>query len=265
MIRSLLLRHIRHHARLLASLWGGLFLLELVLVWIVSRVETSFGFSMLEQIMPTELQEIISTQIGIFSFNGMIGFGFQHPVVLAGSIAFVTIAATIPAAERESGFLDLILARPVQRVRYFLAVLLLMILGAVILPLALLLGLALGTGSVESAGELPWTRYIPSATGLIMLLLAIGGYTLLFGVEARRRGSAAARAVGLTLVLFWLDLVANMWSVIQPLGYLSPFHYFEPIRAAVIPHTPVENPFVLLGIFVLGTLAALFRFQRQDL
>ncbi len=62
-----------------------------------------------------------------------------------------------------------------------------------------------------------------------------------------------------------MDVTAQIWAPLKALQWLSPFAYYRPIQAAVIPHTPIENPIVLLAIFVVGLAAAFARFRRQDL
>ncbi len=244
----------------------GLVLIEGLVVWISARIETGPGLRFfLEQLLPPDLREALSSQLALLSLAGAVGFGFQHPLVLVAAIAFVIGAATIPAGERESGLLDLLLARPAPRSRYLAAVVLLVVLGAVVLPSALLVGAAVGLGLVEADGEIPWTRYAMSAAGLSTLLMAIGGYSLLIATGAARRGLATAWAVGLTLAFFWLDATADMWQPLRALRWLSPFAYFRPIPAAVIPHTPLENPLVLLTVFAACVAAAFYRFGRRDL
>lgn len=266
MIRPLLGRNIRHHRNLLLALCLGLILLETLIVYIAAQIEMGPGLRIfLEQLLPPDVRETYASQFAMLSLAGAVAFGFQHPFVLVATIAFVIVAATVPAGERDTGFLDLLIARPLPRSRYLVAVLLLMVLGAVILPLALLAGAAFGLGIVEAADELPWTRYLPSAFGLTTLLLAIGGYTLALASAARRRGTAVARSAGLTLVLFWVDFTADMWRPLQTVRWLSPFNYFEPIQAAVVPHTPVVNPLALLAVFAAGVVVALVRFQERDL
>jgi ABC-2 type transport system permease protein len=199
------------------------------------------------------------------SFPGAVAFGFVHPVTIVAAAAFVVVAATIPAAERESGLLDLVLARPVPRGRYLLSVALMLVVGAVLLPLALFAGAAFGLGIVTVEERLPLVRYAPAAAGLGFLLLAVGGYSLLFAAGAKRRGPAIGRAVGLTLAFYVVEFLADFWEPLDRIRWLSPFHYYKPIAAAVVPHTPPENPLVLLAAFVVLVAAAHFRFRRQDL
>jgi ABC-2 type transport system permease protein len=265
-IRALLARHARHQRALLISLCGGLALLEWLLVVIVDRIETGPGMlALFEQIMPPGIRALLAPQLGMVSFGGLVAFGFTHPAALVAVIAFVVVVGTVPAGERESGLLDLILSRPVPRSRYFVALVLLLAVGAVLLPLSLVAGAGVALAGVDNPDELPWTRYLHAAGGLTALLLAIGGYTLFFAAGSTRRGRATALAVGLTVVLFWIDMLARLWSPLEHVQWLSPFHYYDPMGAVIAGGAPPEHPIVLLGIFVIATAAALLRFHRQNL
>jgi ABC-2 type transport system permease protein len=266
MVWTLLLRIFAHHRGLLVSLCFGLAGIEWLLVWIAATIDAGPGIrSLLEQVLPPEIRTLFSSQLGMMSVSGMVGFGFQHPMVLVAAISFIIVVCTLPAGERESGFLDLILARPVPRHRFFLSVVALFILGAVLLPLALFAGAALGLSQINVPNEIHWTRYARPAGGLMALLLAVGGYTLLFAAGAQRRGTAASRAIAVTLTLYWIDLMADLWEPAASVRWLSPFYYYDPIPAALIPYTPVSHPVVLLTVFLIGTALATYRFGKRDL
>ncbi len=263
---SLFMRNLRHHARLLVSMTLGLAAFEVLIVWVAAKIEEGSGLrEFLEQLLPPEAQEAVFSQFGLVSFPGAVAFGFMHPVAIVAAAAFVVVAATVPAAERESGFLDLVLARPVPRARYLLAVVLLVIVGSLLLPAALLGGAAVALAIVQVEERLPLARYVPAAAGLVFLLLAVGGYALLFAAGAKRRGAAVGRAVGLTLALYVVEFLADFWKPLDRIRWLSPFHYYKPIAAAIVPSTPIENPAVLLLAFAVLVAAAVLRFRRQDL
>jgi ABC-2 type transport system permease protein len=265
-IRALLDRNLRHHARLLLSLFGGFIVLEMLICWIASSIEAGPGLASLwEQMMPSAFRRMFSAQMGMASFDGMVAFGFRHPAILTAAVAYVIVVGTLPAGERESGLLDLILARPVRRSRYLTAVVLALAIGALVLPVALLIGTVAVLPLLDVSSALPWQRYVPSAASLAALLLAIGGYSLLIAVTSRRRGPAVARAVGLTIVLFFLEFLASAWEAVSVLRWLTPFHYHQPIRAAVFREMPLVNPLTLLLLFAVCTMAAYACFRRQDL
>jgi ABC-2 type transport system permease protein len=266
MIWPLVRRNLRHHARLLLAMIFGLFVFEILVVWAAAAFEQGWGLRrLLEQVIPPQARPALGAQLGMVSFPAAAAFGFQHPATFVAAMAFMFVAGTIPADERESGFLDLVLARPVPRAHYFVAVLVLLVLGAALLPTALLTGAAVALVRIKIPDALPWWRYIPAAAGFAALLLAVGGCTLFFAAGARRRGQAIGRAVGLTLAFFVLEFLADFYESLARIRWLSPFHYFKPVPAAVVPHTPVENPVILLVAFAALSALALVRFQRQDL
>ncbi len=266
MIKPLLSRHIRQHMTVFIAALAGMALIEVVIVWIAGHIESGPGIrELLEQVLPLAMRQLLGSQLGLLSFAAVAGFGFQHPFAMAAAIAIVIMVATIPAGERENGFIDLVMARPVPRTRYFSAVVVLLVLGALILPLAPLGGLVAGLTLVDSPGEIDWVRYAPATVGLCCLLLSIGGYTLLLTACARRRGTAVAQATGLTLVLFWIDLTSEMWRPLQSIRWVSPFRYFKPVKWAIEGSAPVEHYLVLIAIFAVTACAAYLLFQRRDL
>jgi len=244
---------------------AGLVAFETLLTWASAQVERNAGLRALVQILPPAVQDMLASQLAYVSFPGAVAFGFGHPVALAASISFVIVAATTPVAELETGFLDLVLARPVPRRGYLVASLASVALGSLIAPAALLAGAALGLSLVDLPSELPWTRYARSAVELGALLLGLGGCSMLLGAGAKRRGTAIGRAVGFTLGSFFLDFLAQLRSEIRWAQYLSPFHYFRPVPAAITPELPLVSLIALGGLFLVTTAIAFVVFERRDI
>lgn len=265
MIRTLFLRSLRQHLPLLGVISLGLFLFELAVVWVAARLDMGPEFrQFLQTFLPPDFVELTFSQFGFGSFAGTVTFGYQHPMTLISGIAMVMVMATIPAQERESGFLDLILSRPLPRARYLAATTLGILFTALLTALVVLGGNAMGLAIVDLAQPVGWAEYIPSAGGLFLLLMAVGGYTLLFATDARRRGIATAQAVGITMVFYWLDFMGDYWELLETARLLSPFYYFDPARAARTGLALTEI-LVLGGITVVTLSAAFLNFRRQDL
>ena len=266
MTGTLFRRTLRQHALLLAVLFASLVLLEFFLVWV--SVEMGIGpefQTFLESFLPPEISDMIFGQFGLTSFAGAVAFGFQHPFSMVTSIAMVTVAATLPAAERERGYLELFLSRPLPRSTYLLSALLFVLLTAILLPLGLLAGAALGLRLVDAPQEVAWTAYLPAAQGMTLLLLVIGSYTLLLATGARRRGVATAQAVGFTLLFYWMDFMGDYWDTLAQARKASPFHYFHPTRASLEGGLSLPGGSVLGTITLACVLLAFFNFRRQDL
>lgn len=265
MIRVLLSRNLRQHTGLLGILSASLLLFQWAVVWVADRIEAGPGFrELFGALLPPGMQEAILGQFGFATFGGAVSFGYQHPFSLVAAIALVTVMATIPAREREAGLLDLILARPLTRTQYMAACGLLVLLAALLPPLALLGGGTLGLVFVETSDVVSWTTYLPAATGFSFLLLAIGGYTLLLSTQAKRRGLAIGRAIGITLFFYWLDFMGGYWDLLDQPQRISPFHYFDP-ASAVSSGLQLWDLGVLGAIALAGFAGAFLNFRRQDL
>ena len=266
MTPGVFLRQLRHHWPLLVAVLAAAALFELAVVSLIAVMDSGAGLrTLLSSILPPAMQRLVFEQFGIGSFQGAVAFGFQHPIALIAAFSLVIVVATAPAAERESGLLDLLLARPLPRARYLAASLAMVVVAAVLIPLAMLAAAALGMRLVEATDELPWTRYVPSAAALAPLLLVVGGYTLLIASQARRRGSAVAWAVGLSIVSYWIDFFAPFWDALGTVRWASPFSYYDPVRAAVGAGIGLRDPLVLLAAAAVLIALAFFNFQRQDL
>lgn len=266
MIRTLIWRILRQHATLLTVLFASMALVEFFLVWASAQMNIGPEFErFLESFLPPEITEMIFSQFGLTSFEGAVAFGYQHPFSLVGSIAMVVVAATLPAAEREKGYLELFLARPLPRSTYLLSILLFVLLVALLLPLGLLLGTAAGLHVVDSPADIGWMDYTPAAFAMTLLLLSIGSYTLLFATGARRRGIAVAQGVAFTLGFYWMDFMGDYWDVLAYARKASPFFYFDPGRASFGTGLSGTETGILSFIAVGACLLAFFNFRRQDL
>ncbi|MBI3448729.1 MAG: ABC transporter permease subunit [Acidobacteria bacterium] len=265
MIGTLVARNLKHQRRLLLAGLAGLVAFETLLCWAASQIDRNVGLRALMQLMPPSIQSLMPAEASFVSFPGAVAFGFTHPVALAISFALVLAAATTPAAEHESGFLDLVVARPVSRTTYLAATLLGVARAAVAAPIALLIGAAIGIAVAASPTALPWTAYIPGALELSALLLAGGGLSLAISAGAARRGPAMARSVAILLACFFLDFLAGIRPELRTLGALSLFHYFRPVAAAVNGEPPLGGCAVLLAVCGVATAIAFVRFARRDL
>jgi ABC-2 type transport system permease protein len=264
-IRTLLLRNLRHHAYLLTVLSGGLLLFEVALVWVAARIDMGPEFQgFLQTLLPQDVVESLFSTFGFGSFAGTVSFGYQHPLVLISGIAMVMMVATTPPHERETGFLDLVLSRPLLRSHYITASILEVLLMALLAAVVVLAGTTLGLAVVDVPEPTDWKAYLPAAEGLFLLLSAVGSYTLLLATEAKRRGMAIAPAVGITLLFYWLDFMGEYWDLLETARYLSPFYYFDPARASQTGLAP-STLGVLGGILLVCLPASLLNFNRQDL
>jgi ABC-2 type transport system permease protein len=263
--RVLFSRQLRTLAPLLFGAACGAMIFEIFMVWISNSVDMGPDFELLlEAVVPPAMLRLILNQFGMTSFVSAVAFGFKHPLVLVAAVSVVITAASVPAAERETGLLDLIVARPVPRQRYLAAHVLLLLFIALVFPLALLAGAATGIAITGRGDEAAWTTYMAAAAALTPLLLLIGAYTLWFGAGARRRGSAIAPAIGLTLAFYMYEVLASMWQRLEPYEWATVFYFFAPV-GQVTGEAGAREPLILLALAVGVFALAFYRFAQQQL
>jgi len=270
MIAALVGRNLRRMGVILIVALPALLLFEVGLVHIAAEFEaTQFaggaGFEGLVDMLPGFLQDLVNSQIDDFSTAALVGVGFQHPVTVTLSITLTVLFAVIPAADRESGLLDLILSTPVTRGRYLAGSVICVVLIAVLLPAAVLAGGAIGLAMVEVPGAPSIEPHVHTALSMAGLLLAIGGMALWLSVGARRKGQAMARTAVLVLPLWALDFLSYLWDGFDAIRWISPFAYIDPMPGPVVSTRVEYGGWVLLGVFVVTASLAARRFAKADL
>lgn len=274
MIYTLLGRQLRHLRWIIVALAVGLAAFQVLIIHLAEAFDAGPGIQEFLDMLPQLIHDLVNSQIASKSFPAFVAFGFMHPAAMVGCVSLIVLLATATAGERDAGFLDLLLARPLPRTTHLSASVAGIVLTALVLPAVMLGGCALGLALVSVPDELPWTDYIIAAGLLSALLMAIGGFALLVGVTSARRGTAIARIVAVLLVVYVLDGMTKVFTSISPLKWLTPFHYFDPM-GAVLEFDPLSaapgslppwgNLLILLAV-AAGTTALAYRsYRARDL
>lgn len=261
--------HSARRSRVLLAVTVALLLVfqALTALMAASFQETDY-FERLADVVPPFLREAFGASFfALLSFNGIVLLGFFHFAVIAFLVGLSIAVATEPAAEVEHRFNDLLLARPLPRwvpVARSVAVLALV---AVLTCGAMCLGTWAGLALFAPAG-VAWPRasLVLSLGGLMAaLMFCFGGVALAIAAAGRRRGVAGAAAGLVAFALFLLNVVAGVWEKAHPLGRVSPFHYFEPLR--LVGGQPVSwtDLLILVGAGAAGVAVALLLYSKRDL
>jgi ABC-type transport system involved in multi-copper enzyme maturation permease subunit len=197
--------------------------------------------------------------------TGYAGSGYLHPVALAiqGAIA-ISMAAT-PAREAEDGTAELVLSRPIPPARWLAAHALAMATGLAVVVAGGYVG---GIAAALSVDDLSPVHAGPLAAALaagFLLFLAVGGVALLVASLVRSGGRAIGWAAGFLLVSYALDYLAQVWSIAEPLGPLSVFHYLDPPAILSRGTIGAEDVVALGGLALVTGVAALVLIQHRDL
>jgi hypothetical protein len=264
-----LLRHSLGRIRALALAMVAVTALFQVLLVRVARVlDATSGFGELAALMPPFMRQMAGEALfSLMSFSGIVCLGYFHPMIIAALCAAEIFAATEPAAEIETRFLDAVLVRPVPRpavIARSAAVLLL-------LPGLVLAAMIAGTGAglhwlAPTGAKLPGARLVGSlAVNLWALIVCVGGWALAIAAASRRRSVAGTIAGIAALVLFLTDYLARAWRPADLVAWISPFHYFRAMELLRGEPLALSHLAALLGAAALGVAVAAVVFARRDL
>jgi ABC-2 type transport system permease protein len=265
----LLLTHSLRRARGLVLTTGILLgLFQVVLVAVAGSIQGSGGFEALSTLLPPFVRDLLGPSFVTFmSFAGIVSVGYFHLAAMAALVGLTIALALIPVSEIESGFVDLILSRPVARHWIITRTIATMILSTLMLITLMLSGTWAGLEVLAPKGAAwPSAKLILSlAINLGLLMLCWGGVAMAIGSASRRRSVAAALSGLLALVAFLLDYVGRLWRPAESVAWLSPFRYYAPFELVMGNVLPAKNLAVLGGVAAGGFAAAYVLFARRDI
>ena len=264
-VMALVGHSLRRWRGFLAAMAMMLVAFQLFMIIAARSLELSGRFQMLEAVLPAFMSEW--TNMAAASFAGFVLFGYSHPLVQLFLVATAIGIGSEPAAEIDTKFVDLLMARPLARsvpINRTLVMLLLMACGAVVCMVAATWsGLRL---LAPASARQPQLRVVVSlAANLAVLVLAWGGVAVALTSLSRRRSTVTAACGLLAFAMFVLDYVGRFWDAVTPIARISPFHYFDPFAMIGGQPLPMLDLVTLLGVFVVGAVIANIAYARRDL
>jgi putative exporter of polyketide antibiotics len=255
-IGALVGRWLGRHKILVIVVTLGLFVFEAGLVHIAAAFDGGAGLNQIVELLPSLFRDLAKEHVRDLTADGVVSLGFNHPVAMTVMCAMIALFATSTAADREEGLLGLVLARPVSRQAYLASQVVCVILLSVVFPAVLLAGGFVGLAMVDLPGAQEPSAHVVTAVGLCLLLLAVGGLALLFGVSVPRRGVAVTWLAGLLVPLYLLEFLGFLWSGLDAVRWISPFHYMPQVASMVGGDGSAVGPWPLAALaLVTGALA----------
>jgi beta-exotoxin I transport system permease protein len=201
----------------------------------------------------------------LFTVPGAITLGTQHPFLIALiGIFAVGSAALCVAGERQSGTLEVLLARPLPRRTYLLTQAVAIGVIAALLVALLLAGMVLGVrtqglGHLVNLGQLPlvWVNGF-------LLWAAFIAFSLAASASFDRSGPALSVSLAYLLLNYFLIILGSFWTAAQWTQSYSLFDHFQPQQILTGKADPYD--FALLALLTIVPMAyALWVFPRRDL
>lgn len=224
--------------------------------------------SALEQILtfaPPIMRVLIEQSLLGGSIQGLLAFGWDHPITHAIMAAVaIALASRAVAGEVENGAIELVLAQPISRAAYLGSHLIFGIAALTLVAAAGALGTMIGQ-RVFSLNAFGADRMLRLLVNIILLQAAIYTATLLVSAWGREAGRVAVIGVLITLVSYFINVMVTLWPKASFLEPYSLHAYYDP-RAVLVRGELAPLAVMVLGGVAVGTaILAFWRFATRDL
>lgn len=246
----------------------GLFLVSVLIIYTIEAFGGIEEFQRIFELLPDSILALFHAQGGFGTTpTSYVAGDYRHPFYLITGFSFgIAFASGAISKEIERGTILMYLASPIERWQYILAKIGVLVIGTAIIAGSIWLGTFVGAELYGlPKGEIDNTLLVFAQINMWSLMLAFGGITLLISSYSSEGGLTIAWAAGISIVMYFVDFLSLIWSVAEPLGPLSLFHYFDPLGIVNNAAFPWLDFLTLMGISILSMLLAVYVFQRRDI
>ncbi len=198
------------------------------------------------------------------SFGTLIGFYVVecgNIVGLGGAFFAALCGISVLAKEEKEHTAEFLMTHPVSRWRVVTDKLIAVILQIVILNVVVYLT---AVASIALIGEnIPWKEL--NLLHLAYLLLQVETASVCFGISAFLRRSGLGIGLGIAMLFYFLNLVANITEQADFLKYITPFGYAE--GADIVNSLSINGEMLAVGsaFTVAGIVIAYVKYCKKDL
>ncbi len=253
--------------KLLCAMGFLLAAFQMLRVHIAASVHQAGEFEQIAALLPPAVRAILGPSLtSVMSFNGIVCGGYFDLGNVLALVALAIALATLPASEIETGFADLMLARPTPRHWLITRTIVLVLFSVLLMLFMIMVGTWAGLALFAPPGDPgpPLCQTASLAVNLGLLLLSWSGVAMALGAAYRRALAGAASSL-LAFAALLLDYAQKLWPPLERIGWLSPFRYYNPYELVAGNPLPVENLLVLWAIAMTGFTVAYLLISERDI
>ncbi len=111
--------------------------------------------------------------------------------------------------------------------------------------------------------EIPWKEMNLMHLAYYILQVELAG--ICFGISAFVRKGSVGIGLGIAIIMYFLNLIANIAEVAQFLKYITPFGYCD--GADIVTNGKLDGQLLFIGIIlcVMGIVVAYLKYNRKDM
>ena len=195
------------------------------------------------------------------TLNGYYAIECGNVLGLGGAFFSALLAAGMLCKEEKERTAEFLLTHPVTRVRVVSEKLLATLLLITAMNLIIY---ALAVGSILAIGEsVPWRELNLQHLAYWLLQLELAG--ICFGVSAFLRRGSAGVGLGSAVMLYFMNLIANITESASFLKDLTPFGYCDGAEIASSGSLDFKRLAIGAAFFAVGVAAAYWNYTRKDI
>lgn len=195
------------------------------------------------------------------TFIGYYAIECGNVIGLGGAFFASLCGAGALSKEERNRTSEFLLTHPVSRIRIVTEKLLAVLLQVLLLSL-ILFGVCVGATAI--VGEaIPWKEML--LLHFAYLLLQVELACICFGISAFMRKGSVGAGLGVAMLMYFLNLVANITDAVSGLKYVTPFGFTD--GSEIVTNGSINGWMVLIGmcIAVMGIGSAFWKYCRKDI
>lgn len=198
------------------------------------------------------------------NFGTLIGFyaiECGNILGLGGAFYASLCAVNLLGKEEKDKTAEFLLAHPVSRTRIITEKLLAVLLQITALNLIIYV---FSIGSMTMIGEeIPWKEVNLLHLAYYLLQMELAG--ICFGISAFLRRAGAGVGLGIAVMMYFMNLIANIAEAAEFLKYITPFGYCE--GADIVSNGRLDGTMTAIGmaISIAGIAAAYLHYTKKDI
>jgi ABC-2 type transport system permease protein len=264
-MRNLLRRLTARHAFFLSItivLLGGF---QFLICAIISTVDVGSAIQGLMKSIPLFMRSTVTEEFFAgFSTQGILAFGWDHPIAQAlGTAVALVLGTRAVAGEIEGGVIELVLSQPLSRRGYLTGQVIFAVIALAVLSLGGVAGTVLGEKFYQI--ELGLGALLKLGLNFLLFQCAWYGISLAFSVLGREAGRVATAAFLVALSSYIINVIGKLWT---KAAFLLPYTlhtYYSPRETLVGNTLEGKSLAVLCAVFCVCIGFAAWRFQRRDI
>lgn len=198
------------------------------------------------------------------NFGTLIGFyaiECGNVLGLGGAFFASLIAVSALSKEEKDKTAEFLLTHPISRTRVITEKLIAVILQIVVMN-GIILGLAL-LSMVFIGEEIPMKEVLLMHLAYFLLQIELAG--ICFGISAFSKRGSMGIGLGLAIMMYFLNLIANMTESAEVLKYITPFAYCD--GADIVENGTLDITLVAIGMCLAtcGVAIAYAKYTKKDI